>query len=162
MNCHLLMTGQICAYLQHRDRPISNGQPFSLSLQIKRIQELWDITDSWYEAMVRMGCKNVPEGSGGPGALLWGLSLSDSPSMVLLLISSGPEQAPWMLGVAENMSLLHSTLGWRGAARAGLRVLPLGLPSGHPTGGMLRDTWPTSGCCHTLHWREPWFGMVQR
>lgn len=52
---------------------------------------------------MRMGCKNVPKGSGGPGALLWGLSLGDNPSMVLLLISSGPEQAPWMLGVAERL-----------------------------------------------------------
>lgn len=52
---------------------------------------------------MRMDCKNVPKGSGGPGALLWGLSLGDNPSMVLLLISSGPEQAPWMLGVAERL-----------------------------------------------------------
>lgn len=54
----------------------------------------------------RMGCKNGPKGSGGPGALLWGTKpgqVGDNPSRVLLLILSGPGQAPWMLGVAERL-----------------------------------------------------------
>lgn len=70
--------------------------------------------------------------------MLWGLSLGDSPSTVLLLVGSGPEQAPWVLGVAERLpATQHPGLGRDRQSRA--ESPGQGHPSGHPADGMLRD-----------------------
>lgn len=113
----LFVTEQVCAYLQHIDRPVSNGQPFSLSLQIKRIksceksQTLCEMT-----SRCRMGCKSGPKGSGGPGALLWELSLGRWVTT----------QAGFCCLFAQVQSR-HPGLE-RGSQTAGLRVLTRNIP----------------------------------
>lgn len=118
--------------------PSAMGNPFLCHYKLKGFKSCETAqTLCEMRSRHRMGCKNGPKGRGGPGALLLGLSLGDNPSTVLLLICSGPEQAPWVLGGAERLlSAQHPGLERGSQSRA--ESPHQGHPSGHPTGGMLK------------------------
>lgn len=106
--------------------PSVMGSPFLCHYKLKGFKSC---EESQTLCEMRSQCRM---GSGGPGALLWGLSLGRwVTTQARFCCSLAGVQirhtgcSGWMKG-----SLLHGTPGWRGAARVGLRALTRDIPVG--------------------------------
>lgn len=88
-----------------------------------------------------MGSQNGSEGSGGPGALLWGLSLGrwvTTQAQLCCSFTQVQSRHPGSLGWLKG-SLLHSTLRLERGSQSRAESPGQGHPSGHLTRGMLRE-----------------------